>query len=218
MKLLVQMQRLIPLAFRQLSHRNPRPPGNNTGNLILRHRLMHQRQILLMNRFLLLRQLLLKLRKLAVLQLRRLIQIIILLRRLNLLINILNFLTQLGETLHRGFFIIPLSLLPVKFIPKLRKLSLKMLQPLLAQTIRLLFQSRLFNLKLHDFPAQLIQLRRHRIKLRLNQSTGFIHQVNRLIRQKTVGNIAIGECSRRHKRRVRNLNAVEHLVALLQPS
>ena len=44
---------------------------------------------------------------------------------------------------------------------------------------------------LHDPALQLIQIRRHGIQLRLYQSAGLIYQIDGLIRQETVGNIAV---------------------------
>ena len=42
----IQMQGLTPLTLRQLRHRYPGPSGDNSGNLLVRHTLMHQTQIL----------------------------------------------------------------------------------------------------------------------------------------------------------------------------
>ena len=79
MELLVQMERFIPLAFRQLRHRDPGPAGNDPGDLILGHAFVNQAQILILYLFFLFPQFLFHLRKFSVLQLRRFIQVIFLL-------------------------------------------------------------------------------------------------------------------------------------------
>ena len=57
--------------------------------------------------------------------------------------------------------------------------------------IVLLFQSCLLDLQLHHPAAQLIQLRRHGVQLGLDQRARLVHQINRFIRQKAVGDIAV---------------------------
>ena len=91
-----------------------------------------------------------------------------------------------------------------------------MLQTLLTQVISLLLQGRFLDLQLHNLTPELIQLRRHGIQLRLNQSAGFIHQVNGLIRQETVGDITVGEGSGSYEGGVRDFHTVKYLITLFQ--
>ena len=62
---------------------------------------------------------------------------------------------------------------------------------LLRQMIGFLLQRRLFDLKLHDLTAQLIHLGRHGIHLGLYERTRLVYQVDCLIRQETIGNVAV---------------------------
>ena len=188
---IIQMQGLAALALRQFCHGNSRPLGYNPGNFILSNALMNQAQILAPYLGLLGFQLLLQLRKSAVLQLRRLIQIILLLGVLNLPVHIFNFLPQAGKPVYAGLLVLPLGLAGGKLIMKLCQLFLKIRQPILAQAVRLLFERRLLNFHLHNLPAHLVQLGGQGIQLCLNHSAGLIHQVNRLIRQEPVGDIAV---------------------------
>ena len=68
-----------------------------------------------------------------------------------------------------------------------------MFQTFPAEPVFFFLQRLFLNLQLHDTPPQLIQLCRHGIQLRLNQRAGLIHQVNGLIRKKTVRNVTVGQ-------------------------
>ena len=99
---------------------------------------------------------------------------------------------------------------------KLSQLFLEIRQAVLAQTVCFLLKGCFLYLHLHDFPGHFIQLRRHGIHLSLNHGAGFIHQVNGLIRQETVGNIPVGQGGCAHQSRVCYLHSMEYLIALLK--
>ena len=103
MKHFIQMECLASLAFRQLCHRDSGPSGNDSCDLILRHTLTNQAQILAPDLFLLCLQFLLKLRQLTVLQFSRFIQIVFLFRILDLAVYRLDFLSERRSTLDFSF-------------------------------------------------------------------------------------------------------------------
>src|SRR5699024_4170318 len=84
MKLVFQAEKLRPLSLCQLGHRNTGPAGNDPGDLVIRHRLMHKPVLSLFRIPLFDLQLLLQSWQLAVLKLSRFFQIIILLCLLDL--------------------------------------------------------------------------------------------------------------------------------------
>ena len=153
-----QMQGLASLAFIQLGNRDPRPPGDDLGNLILCHTLVYQRQILIFDLFFLFFQLFLQLRQSAVLKLCRFIQVIALLCAFDLTIQLFNLLTELLDMLYGSLFIIPLCLLFCKCFSLLCQLLLQFCQTFLAQPVVFLLQGSLFDLQLHDLTVQCIQL------------------------------------------------------------
>ena len=126
------MQRLVSLALGQLRHRNSRPPGNDPGDLILRYRLMHQRKIIFFHALLFLLQFLFQVGQLPVGKLRRLFQIALALRDLDLVADRLDLLPQLGKGFHALFLIVPLRLAVVKLRLLLRQLLLQGFQTLTA--------------------------------------------------------------------------------------
>ena len=71
-------------------------------------------------------------------------------------------------------------------------------------------------MQLGDTMVHLIQFSGHGVQLGLDHGAGFIHQVNGLIGQETVGDIAVRQGRSGNQRGVLNFDAVVDLVALLQ--
>ena len=84
--------------------------------------------------------------------------------------------------------------------------------------VLLLLQRALLDLQLLDLPLQLVDLGRHRVQLHAQARGGLVNQVNRLVRQETVGDVAVRERRRRDQRRVLDAHAVVDFVALLEPA
>ena len=63
-----------------------------------------------------------------------------------------------------------------------------------------------------------VQLRRHGVDFRADHGTGFIHQIDRLVRQKAIGNVPVRKCCRGNQCAVGDLDAVEDFIALLKPA
>ncbi len=82
--------------------------------------------------------------------------------------------------------------------------------------ILLLFESRLFNLQTHHLAGNLIQLSGHGVHLSPDRGAGLIQQVDRLIRQKTILDIAIRENRGRDKGGIQDAHIVMALKAFLQ--
>ena len=72
------------------------------------------------------------------------------------------------------------------------------------------------DLQLRPAPLDFVQRRRAGFDLQPQLRRRLVHQVNRLVRQEAVGDVAVGERRRRDERRVVNLHAVMHLVPLAQ--
>src|SRR5437762_1159754 len=74
------------------------------------------------------------------------------------------------------------------------------------------------DLELHDLAVDLVQLLGLRVDLGAQPRRRLVHQVDRLVGQEAVGDVAVREGRGRDQRRVLDLDAVVHLVALLQPA
>ncbi len=89
-------------------------------------------------------------------------------------------------------------------------------EPVLAGGVLFLRQRLTLHLALHDLAVQLVDLRRLGIQLDLQTGSRLVHEVHRLVRQETLGQIPVRKLRRRDERRVENADAVVDLVALLQ--
>ena len=177
---------------------------------------MHEREVLPLHLRLLGRKLFLQLGELAVLKLCGLVQVIGLLCRLNFVVRILNFLPDLGELRDTCLFVLPLCLGLGKRCLLLGKLFLDGLESLFREVVGLLPERRRLDFELHTAAVHLIELRRQRIELGLNHCAGFIDQIDCLVGQEAVGDIAVREHGRADQRAVLNLHMVVVLIALFQ--
>jgi len=74
----------------------------------------------------------------------------------------------------------------------------------------------LLDLQLHHLPAHFVHLGGHRVDLHAQPRGRLVDQVDRLVGQEAVGDVAVRERRGRHDGRVLDAHAVVHLVALLQ--
>ena len=72
------------------------------------------------------------------------------------------------------------------------------------------------DLELHDAPLDFVELRRHRVDLHAQLRRRLVDQVDRLVRQEAVGDVAVRQHRRGDQRRVLELHLVMNLVALAQ--
>ena len=101
---------------------------------------------------------------------------------------------------------------------QLRQLASELVQALLARRVGLLLQRLLLDLQLHHAALDGLDLERHRVDLHLDLGGGLVDQVDGLVGQEAVGDVAIGQHRRCDQRRVLDADAVVHLVALAQPA
>ena len=91
-----------------------------------------------------------------------------------------------------------------------------MLQALLGRGVGFLLQGDLLDLQAAHDALELVDLLRGGVDLHAQARASLVHQVDGLIRQEAVGDVAVGQLGRRHQRGVLDAHAVVHLVALLQ--
>ena len=185
-QLILEFQQLGSLALGQPCHRDAGPSGNDPCDLVLGDRFVHQASVSFAYALFLVFQFFLKLRQFSVLQLCRLFQIVSLLGHLDLFVDIFDLLTDLLQPLDRMLLVIPLSFLAVEGVPHFRQFLLKICKAFFTEIVCLFFKSGLFDLQLHDLASLLIQFGRHGIQLRLDQSTGLVHQIDSLVRKEPV--------------------------------
>ncbi len=69
---------------------------------------------------------------------------------------------------------------------------------------------------MHDPAFDLIEFGRHGIDLHAESGCRFVNQIDRLVGQESIGDVAMREDSGSHKRRVLELHAMMNFVALAQ--
>ncbi len=104
----------------------------------------------------------------------------------------------------------------VCFLLQVGQLLLELAEPLARRLVRLLAQRLALDLELHDAAAHLVELRRHRVDLHAQLRRRLVDEVDRLVRQEPVGDVAMRQHGRGDERRVLELHAVVDLVALAQ--
>ena len=96
------------------------------------------------------------------------------------------------------------------------ELSLQCLEPRLGRVVLLLAQRLALDLQLDAASLELVELGRHRIHLHPQAAGRLVHQVDRLVRQESFGQVTIRKHGCRDQRRVRDAHAVVDLVPLAQ--
>ena len=87
---------------------------------------------------------------------------------------------------------------------------------LLRAGVGFLLQRLLLDLEPDDFPVHRIELFRLGIDLHLQPRRRLVHQVDRLVGQEAVGDVAVRQRDRRHQRRIGDAHAMVLLVLVLQ--
>ncbi len=82
--------------------------------------------------------------------------------------------------------------------------------------VSLLEQGLALDFQLHDAPLDFVDFHGQRIHLHAQRRGGFVHQVDGLVGQEAVGDVAMRERGRGDDRGILDAHAVVHFVAVLQ--
>ena len=130
--------------------------------------------------------------------------------------HLLDLALELLHAVHAALFRLPAGLHGVELFLFIGKLFLELLETVARELVVFLLEGHLFDFLLHDLAAQIVELCGHRVDLRANHRAGLIDEVDGLVGQETVGDIAVGERRGGDKRIVVDADAVIDLIALLQ--
>ena len=210
---LLHMEQLFALAFEHLVHRDARPARDDRrdvlgGDLLAQHRALARR--------LSVGQLLLQTRYDAIAQLASAGEVAASLRLVKLEASLVELLLELGL----GLDLLPLRLPALckfrRLLLKLREIMLEVRQAIPGCGIRLLSERFPLDLQLDDAPVKRLDLFRLGFDLHADPACRLIHQVDRLVGQEPVGDVAVGERRRRDDRPIRDPHAVVQLVLFLE--
>jgi hypothetical protein len=206
---LLGMHELLDLALHQPRDRNARPPADHLGDVVLVHLFLHHR---LLGRRRGRAELPLELRQLAVADLGDPLEITLALRPVSLHLELVDASRDLLHSVERVLLLRPPGGQLVAELLRLRELPFDRL----ANLVRLLGQGRELDLQLADAPVGLVQLERRGVDLHPQTRGGFVDEVDRLVGQEAIRDVAVGEHRGRHERGVANPDPVMRFVALLQ--
>ena len=111
---------------------------------------------------------------------------------------------------------LPLGLQMRGLLLEVGELGVELRQPLLRHGVGLAGHGHALDLELHDAPLDLVDLVGHGVDLDAQARGGLVDQVDGLVGEEAVGDVAVGEHGRRHQGRVLDLHLVVDLVLLLQ--
>ena len=164
------------------------------------------------------RQLGFELGDLAVAQLGRALQIGVALGALGVAVRLLESLLRFADRGDRLLLGLPAGLHLAGALAQVRQLALDRLAARDRRIVTLLLQRVQLDLELLDAALDLVDLGRHRVDLDAEARRGLVDQVDCLVGEEAVGDVAGGQQCSRDDRGVLDAHAVVHLVALLQPA
>ncbi len=161
-------------------------------------------------------ELLLELRQRSVAQLGDPVEIVLTLGLFDLHLRLFDLLAQRAQ-LDRGVLLrVPARAQPRLILAQRRQLFLQLLEPAAARVVVLLAQRLALDLELHDAARDLVELLRHRVDLGAQLRGRLVDQVDRLVGQEAVGDVAVAQRRGRDERAVLDAHAVMRLVLLFQ--
>ena len=158
----------------------------------------------------------LELGELAVLQLGDLVEVALSLQLLDLEAGAVDLLEHLRRALRRGLLRLPDLLHVGDLALDALDLFLDQLAPALARLVLFLDDGGALDLQLDQAPVELVERLGLGVDLDLDLRRRLVDQVDRLVGQEAVGDVAVRELGRGDDRRVGDLDAVVRLVLLLQ--
>ena len=211
------MQKFFLFAFKHFVNRNPRPFGNHFGNRFVGHHFFCP-ALLFLGQVFKLFHFLFQIGDQSVLQLAGLFKLPVALGDGNLypcLVQLVLDFRQIGQALLLGF---PFVVQTAGFFLQIGGFPFNFFQPFFRLFVMFLFQRFALNFQLHDLAVEIVQLLRFGIDCHPERTGGLVHQVNRLVGQKTVGNITVGKRGRGNQRGIGNPHSVMQFKLFFDPA
>ena len=215
MKLVLEVEQLLLLAFEQFRDRNAGPARDNAGDIVFVDLFLRQAPALRMRESpFLFAQLFLQLGERAVFQFGDSVEIVLTLGLFDLHLRLLDLLAQ-GPQLHRRALLrIPLHAQPRLIFAQFGELLFKLLQAPAARGVVFFAQRLALDLELHHAARDLVELLRHRIDLGAQFRGGLVDQIDGFVGEKAIGDVAAAHRGGRNQRRILDAHAVMRLVLL----
>ena len=147
-------------------------------------------------------------------QLRHCIQIVGTLGLFHRKTQSLDLFAKLARLLHGGFFLLPVKLDALRLFAGLGELLAQYIEPPLAGLVLLLRERRLLDFETERLARELVELLRHRIHFGADHRAGLVHEIDGLVGQKAISDVAVRQRDRSDECVVLNAHAVVQLEAL----
>ncbi len=207
------LEELVLLAFQHLVDRDAGPARHDGGDLLGRHRFLGEGVGLLVLDGL---ELALETGDHAIAELAGAGEVALALRDLDLHAGLVELFLQALDVLDRFLLLLPFGGEDVGLLLELGEVVLQGLQPVLRRGVGFLLERRLLDLELHDAAVELVELFRLGVDLHAQARRRLVHQVDGLVGQEAVGDVAVGKLRRGDERAVGDAHAVMDLVLLLE--
>ena len=208
-------QELLALALHHPVDRDAGPAGHHGGDVLLGDVLAHHALRLLRLGFL---ERLLHLRQLAIGDPPGLLEVAAPLGGGELVAQPLEILLELGHRGELALLGLPLGGQLVRALLELGQLLAQPPQPILGGLVVLLLERPLLDPQLHDAPVELVDRLGLAVDRHALPGRRLVDQVDRLVGQEAVGDVAVGQRGCGDDRTVGDRHLVVDLVALLQPA
>ncbi|MNS52490.1 hypothetical protein D3C72_852070 [compost metagenome] len=217
-KLVFHAQQLVALAFQHLVDRNARPAGNDMGDVIGRDNFLNHRTDTAAVAGFRRSQFLFEAGNDAIGQLASALELAVALGNRQFVAGFVQPLLQVCGVAELLLFRLPAGRQRICLFFRIGQLVLELLEAVGGGLVRLLLQGFAFDLQLNDAAVQFVQFFRLGIHLHAKTRSGFVHQVDCLIRQEPVGDVAVGKRRSCNKGGIRDTNLVVLFVFFLQPA
>ena len=216
MQTFIQVQQLGFLAFAKLGHGNSRPTAHHQRDGFFSHFFAQVAVACGLLYFFRLRgDFLFQVHNLVVLEFGSAVQVVAGFGLLHLVLRLLQGFLEALE-----FSVLCAAFLPTvlhQLYSRIRRCEFftEFFQALYAVVVGFLRQGLLLDFHLEFLTLQGVQGFRHRIHLRLYQACGFVNQVDGLVRQESIADVAVRKFHRRHQRVVMQTHAMVRVKAIL---
>ena len=217
-QLLLQAEQLFQFRLHQAGHRYARPLADHLGNVVLAHVLAQQGLIAVARVPLPLPvvQLPLQLRQGSILQFGGPVEVVAAFGLIQLQLHLLDLFLEGLQVIDGAFLLLPLGVKSVLAFGQVAQIPVEPREALLARGVVLAGEGELFHLQLEDAAVDFVDFLRLGRDFHLQTRCGFVHQIDGLIGQEAVADVAAAQHGGCHQGTVADAHAVVNLVALLQ--
>ena len=212
--LVLHAQQLLALALQHLVDRNAGPARHDLRDVVGRHGLLDHRALAVFARLRLL-ELLLQLRNVSISQFAGALELALALRDGELVARLVELLLEVCGQAELLLLGAPRRGERGGLFFEVGKLLLEPAKPVLRRLVLLQLQRLALDLELHDAAVDLVERLGLGIDLHSQPRRGLVDEVDRLVGQEAVGDVAVGQRRRRDQRGVRDAHLVVLLVLLL---